>query len=40
MVSGWVLRKRRAAIVEGIREPPKELRALGRLNYTRVRMGG
>jgi hypothetical protein len=33
MVSGCVLRKRRAAMVEGIRLPPKELRALGRLNY-------
>jgi hypothetical protein len=39
MVSGCVLRKRRAAMVEGIREPPKEFRAFGRLNYEMVRMG-
>lgn len=33
IVSGCSLRTRRAAMVEGMREPPKELRALGRLNW-------
>jgi hypothetical protein len=32
-VSGCVFRKRRAAMVDGMSEPPKELSDLGRLNW-------
>ena len=32
-VSGWSFRTRRASMVSWMRLPPKELRALGRLNW-------
>jgi hypothetical protein len=38
IVSGWLLRSRRAAMTEGMRSPPKEFRDLGRLNCSCQRL--